>query len=576
MVKFRDLRCDEIRNNPSEAIVDFFSRGWLGGTTLKNAYTNIKIYKQSKGKTRQMLEEGLLSDADYTLAAEQAFLYGKAGRKTLLQCAGAYLRAKLSSKEAEDCADKIIEIKETPVKEEKKEKEPPKQTAEKKSEERKKEKAKNEKSLVMKRDYMSEVKNYDKDHVWMFDAGHNGRRDFRGNPKYLFAYINNYRPDIFAYWYCEADATGTIEQVKRLGWCGVLQGTEEANRLAQKTGVVVSEQLREYLPSVLLNAKYLNLWHGIGFKRIERSHLLDTDDLRIGISKKYITYNKYFMNNQLLVVNSPTYEEEFIEDFGISKDHVLRTGYLRCQYQKNYKPVITYDHELRKRKNLSETTRLAVYAPTFRANRGTAFVNGIANIERLYDICQQNEILLIFKVHPHIEKEAGFLSAWKKYGNQPYFLFWDNANDFYEIMDQVDLVIYDYSSIFSDFLCAGVKHFIRYIYDEDEYMVDGFTQGKDAYYERTCGITCHTFDELLNAIENYENIDMSEEVQTVYEKLWAYAGTDDFEKTIQATMDFVPEAKEYPTLYTFDVFDTLISRKGLLPYSIFCKVAECP
>ena len=37
----------------------------------------------------------------------------------------------------------------------------------------------------------------DKDHVWAFCSGHKSQ-DFRGNPKYLFLYINKYRPDIFA------------------------------------------------------------------------------------------------------------------------------------------------------------------------------------------------------------------------------------------------------------------------------------------------------------------------------------------------------------------------------------------
>ncbi len=38
----------------------------------------------------------------------------------------------------------------------------------------------------------------DKDHVWAFCSGQYSQ-DFRGNPKYLFLYINKYRPDIYAY-----------------------------------------------------------------------------------------------------------------------------------------------------------------------------------------------------------------------------------------------------------------------------------------------------------------------------------------------------------------------------------------
>ena len=55
---------------------------------------------------------------------------------------------------------------------------------------------------------------FDRDHVWAFVAGHYSQ-DFRGNPKYLFIYINKYRPDIAAYWLCSDEET--IAQVRALG-----------------------------------------------------------------------------------------------------------------------------------------------------------------------------------------------------------------------------------------------------------------------------------------------------------------------------------------------------------------------
>ena len=42
----------------------------------------------------------------------------------------------------------------------------------------------------------------EKDKVWAFCAGQYSN-DFRGNPKYLFLYINNYRKDIVPYWLCD-------------------------------------------------------------------------------------------------------------------------------------------------------------------------------------------------------------------------------------------------------------------------------------------------------------------------------------------------------------------------------------
>ncbi len=561
------MRCEEIRNNPGKYIPEFFLNGWFGADSLKRFYQNYNLYKKSEGRTRQLLDEGQLSDSDYILAAEQAFLYGKAGRQVIIDSAKAYFNIKLRGTHVKEYSDKLVEIKDEleivgrPFVAE--------CCVEKVSE-----RHYEERIIEEPEDFLSRVKDFDKEHVWMFDAGNYGRSDFRGNPKYLFVYINKYRKDIFAYWYGEPTAVSAIKQVRKLGYCGVLQDTKEANILLKHTGVVVSEMVREFIPVPLMNAKYLNLWHGIGFKRIERGIQLDASDLRLGIAKKYIMDNSYYLNNQLLSVSSPIYEKEFSEDLGVTSDQMIKTGYLRCLYQHNYEPIATYDHDILKREGLCDNYKIAVYAPTYRANRGDSFATGMINLDKLYKCCKENNILFIFKPHQYIEMENAFKTAAAYYANSPYFLFWDNTNDFYEVIDKVDLVIYDYSSMFSDFLCAGVKHFIRYIYDEEDYMADGFTQGKEAYYERTCGITCHTFDEMLDALANYENIDMSEETNQVYERLWAYAGENDFEKTIEATLEFKPKNIEYPTLYSFDVFDTLISRKGLMPYSIFYKVAE--
>lgn len=536
-----DLRCQEIAENPLDIIPLYFDKGWLGGAALKTSFFNILTYKRANRQIRDFLDKGEISRNDYIAAAEESFLYGKAGLRIWYLCWKNYIRTKLHHGKVEDIGTRFSGG--TPYLEEKEE-------------------------------IAVYLEGCDKDHVWMFDAGHNGRKDFRGNPKYLFVYINKYRPDIHAYWYCEADAADVINQVRELGFHGVLRGTEEAEYALNRTGVVVSEQLREYFPEALLRAKYLNLWHGIGFKRVERARLENEDDLRVGIAKKYIAYNTYYRNNQLLAVTSPIYEKEFIEDFGITARQILRTGYLRCMYQQHYEPVCTFDHDILACRGLPEDTKLAVYAPTFRARRGNLFATAIKDFDALYRCCEESGILLIFKAHPHIENEAGFLEAKKQYGSRPYFLFWDNCNDFYEIIHKTDLVIYDYSSMFSDFLCAGVEHYIRYIFDEDEYMSVSFTQGREAYYERTCGRICRSFAELLEALQSYEADTDTAEIEAINQKLWAYAGEDDFEKTIQAVMDFQPLETEYPTLYSFDVFDTLLSRKGLRPYSIFHAVRE--
>ncbi len=446
-----------------------------------------------------------------------------------------------------------------------------------------------EKALIRKE--LQEVKErfegFDREHIWAFTAGQSGQ-DFRGNPKYLFVYINKYRPDIKAYWFCDDEET--IAQVKALGFYAVNIESPEGQFVISKTGVVVSEQVKYILPDGFSNIKYLNLWHGVGFKTIERR--LFEGDIAMDIAKKYVKRGTFYRDHQLMTVTSPVIEEEFVNDCGVDEDKFLRTGYVRNLYQQNFEPIESFDHDIRKAKGLGADAKLFVYAPTYRAKLGGTFTRAIPDFEKLYDYCEKNNILFIFKVHPNMEKEVGFLKAWEKYGDRPHFLFWDNRNDFYEIMHEVEVAIVDYSAIFSDMIAMGIKHYIRYIFDYEEYI--GTVDTKDKYFERTTGQIAKTMNELLYAMGNYEayyagsssaadnqnenqndNRSEAERIKELNELMWAYSnGKDDFEKIIKRVLDFEIKEREFKTLYSFDIFDTLISRKVLEPEGIFYYVKE--
>ena len=75
---------------------------------------------------------------------------------------------------------------------------------------------------------------------------------------------------------------------------------------------------------------------------------------------------------------------------------------------------------------------------------------------KLLKILKKNNILLIIKLHYLVKNDVNFTTA-KMYENHPNILFWDNKKDIYEIFDQIDLGILDYSSIYYDMLASGVK-----------------------------------------------------------------------------------------------------------------------
>lgn len=409
--------------------------------------------------------------------------------------------------------------------------------------------------------------NADSEKVWAFCAGQYSN-DFRGNPKYLFIYINKYRPDITAYWLC--DSIDIIEQVRSMGYKAYQLGTREAEMVMNVTGVLVSEQVKAVIPKGLRHAKYLNLWHGVGgVKAVERS--LTEGVLAYELAKKYITNNEYYINNELYLAPSSFIEDIAIKQLGIKPQNIIRACYPRNIYQKKYERISTFDFNPIKERNLPEDTRMVAYIPTYRNHlNGELFSQAIPDMSKMIEVCEENHLLMIFKMHPLIEKELSFVAAKEAFQDCPWLYFWDNQNDFYEVMDQMDLCIMDFSSMFTDFIASGVKHYLRYIFDIDPETLD-FPLGYD---EVTLGRKCTSYDELLSALENYTDDNLEEDIQRISRLYWEFDCENNMDVIIDDTVQKTIHEEKLPTLYSFDIFDTLISRKGLAPESIFYYVKE--
>lgn len=384
--------------------------------------------------------------------------------------------------------------------------------------------------------------------IWVF----NGGTAFEGNPKWLFLYVVNHRPDITPYWFCYDNAL--MDYMHKLGYKACLFDSAQAEKIGKKAGVYVVNQFKELMHPYLLGATVLNLWHGVGCKTIEKG--VHEGILNERIAKKHIRYTDIYQKYYLFLVTSPMMEQHFIRQCTLSEDHLIRAGYPCNTYPD---PVASYDHDLKKGRNLPDDTRIVAYVPTYRDYQPRFMGTAFPDMERLVENLRKNHILLILKLHPKMENDPQYLDIYDRYKDDPNLLFWDPLNDFYEVFDQVDTAIIDYSSIFYDMLAGGVKHFIRYIFDYDD--PESMREFAFDYLENTVGTIAKSFDELLNVLGDKPE-DMTAGVAGINEKFWAYSVPDTCEKLVNSAIDFVPdEEMELPTLYSYDIFDTLITRE---------------
>lgn len=392
--------------------------------------------------------------------------------------------------------------------------------------------------------------------LWIFNAGNS----YSGNPKWMFEYIVRHHKEITPVWMCYDIQTRNY--VKHLGYRAELYRSSKGKKIMQYAGVYVVEMCKEIFQPELHGVTVLNLWHGVGCKSIERK--VTSGFLRERIAKKYIQNNDILRNNQLFLVTSKVMENHFKQQCGIDDDKVIRAGYPRCVVSD---PVCSYEHDIRKKKGLSPDTRLAVYAPTYRDNNGENFImSALPDMKSLVETLEKNNILLILKMHPQVERDTQYLAIKSRYANHPHLYFWENEDDIYEIFSDIDIAIIDYSSIFYDLLARGVKTFIRYFYDIDD--KENFRDFVFDIQEMTCGTKASNFSELLTALANCEPT-KEEELDRIKDIFWSYSDKNDCERIIETALSFEPENRTFPVLYSFDIFDTLFSRQCIYPSSVF-------
>lgn len=392
--------------------------------------------------------------------------------------------------------------------------------------------------------------------LWIFNAG----SSFTGNPKWLFEYIVCHHKEITPVWMCYESSTQ--QYVSKLGYRAELYQSDSGKAVMRRAGVYVVEMCKEIFQPELEGITVLNVWHGVGCKSIERK--VNSGFLRERIAKKYIQNNDMLRNNQLFLVTSELMEEHFKEQCGIDDDKVIRAGYPRCVVQDE---IVSFDHDILAQKNLDTDYRIAVYAPTYRDSNGNNFMKeALPDMERLIQVLEKNKILLILKMHPLVEKDSQYLALKETYGSSPYVYFWNNKNDIYEIFHKIDIAIVDYSSIFYDLLARGVKTFIRYFYDID--CKENFRDFVFDLREMTCGREAVNFEDLLQALSECSETDPGE-LERINQLFWSYSKEDSCEMIIDRALEFVPDTREFPKLYSFDIFDTLISRRCHYPTTVF-------
>jgi CDP-glycerol glycerophosphotransferase len=236
----------------------------------------------------------------------------------------------------------------------------------------------------------------------------------------------------------------------------------------------------------------INLWHGFPLKKIG-CYIGDNKSTKKTEIQNLI--DKWTVrgcwSDQFILATSEFSADILGKAFGVDEKKIIISGYPR-NYESISDNSIKYVHKNEKnsyeeiKENIREGYKIIGYFPTFRDKRET-LIFGTQNIEEInqfLDYCESIKIKLIGKFHFVGKNDKfGMVKSHKTFINLP------SEADVYTFLDQLDILITDYSSIYFDFLhwnrpILFFPYDLEYYRDEDRGLIfdyEEFTPGPKVY-----------------------------------------------------------------------------------------------
>ena len=239
----------------------------------------------------------------------------------------------------------------------------------------------------------------------------------------------------------------------------------------------------------------INLWHAIAVKDLTHPKIgIMTKELEKELIKHYIiTSSKADRINMQKIFYSAKKENFWLT--GLPRNDFLIT--------KEDKLPFTVKKDIDKLRRLTKNKKLIIYTPTYKDARvgGYYYEFRAEELERIKEFLKQNNYILGLRYHKYNEPKELLKSL-----IDSEFIIDISSNIISNInvlIREAEIIITDYSSVYIDAMYLN-KSVISFAYDLDHYLTKqhGFFY---EYNEVFPGRICHTFNELIGALESSIN-----------------------------------------------------------------------
>lgn len=340
---------------------------------------------------------------------------------------------------------------------------------------------------------------------------------FSCNSKYFYIYFNENKkkyPDIELVWLSKDKNTIKKMHEKGLNTAVYAWSVKGIYYLLRSGVYITSYPVEESLCIWTMgNAKYINLWHGVGLKY----HRFMQKDKK----SYYYFHNKitkillypilinFYKKINLFISTSPEMDTLFKKSFRLEKESIYNAIYPRCEFITKNKEYIDYiinkydiDTSITIIHKIESYTHTYLYMPTWRDDNSNFIDNTGINFEHLNTYLKRKNSLFIIKAHPRTSISDKLVSD---YSN---ILILDNNVDIYSILPYVNTLITDYSSIYYDALLLPDMNKILFPFDIEIYKKNSRDLAF-SFEDCTAHPKAYTYEQLLYIMTNYSHIRIS-------------------------------------------------------------------
>lgn len=320
--------------------------------------------------------------------------------------------------------------------------------------------------------------------------------DFSGNSKALFEDLNKLKSEYELIWFCKEEKVA--EKLNNKGIKAIWDKASNFESEFKKVQIMINTH-DDYLSLKQDGQIFIDLWHGLGLKK--GGFLLENE---LDWNYKFSTKNDYLI--------APSELGRFIFSSIFNKSLYSVKQFPQARYKWLFESDGKSNLEKVLKKDLKKFSKIIMYAPTFKQGLGRQEThvnkNNLLNLDDydedvLIQFLQKNNYLLVLKPHPSEENNLKQLNT----DNVIILKDKDMLEEFItinEILNGIDLLISDYSSIYIDFI--NLERPVLFLdTDKEEYLKNRGVLFDSIDFWWSCGPRLHNVNTLIEQINKLFN-----------------------------------------------------------------------